>query len=91
MPRVETDVTHRLTVAGGPGSVEWEAVTEIERLRLECAEAYRLFGCLAGVTGGCDDGTISRVMDNLFAAAGGWPRLQTVALPAEGQSTCHVG
>lgn len=56
-------------------------MSEIERLRRDCAEAYRVIGVLAaeaGVTGHPD---VIKALDNLHATAEGKPRPHDDLLP----------
>ena len=54
---------------------------EIDRLRQECAEAYQVVASLAGEAGVLDRPEVVKVLDNLWAAAQGEPRVHADVLP----------
>jgi len=54
---------------------------EIDRLREECAIAYQVVGNLAERAGVFETHAVERVLDNLWAAAEGKPRIHENILP----------
>lgn len=58
-----------------------ECHDEINRLRLECAEAYQVIGALSMYAGVFEHPDVIRALDNLHAAAMGHARPHAEILP----------
>jgi hypothetical protein len=56
-------------------------MSEIDRLRRDCAEAYQAVGALAAELGAAGHPDVVRLLDNLHAAAEGAPRPHDDLLP----------